>query len=118
MTQFTTSNGDYLACTVPVDILRSSIWIDKYGKMWYKTKSCTSTWSMLTIPAGTYTIIGIAGELSEDQKESIVEYTDRYGRYICYDSDNHFCLEATHSFASLLRLHNISPDCLILKREK
>ena len=105
MTPFKTSKGEYLAVEVPkgaqyVEIvphirdIQALKYIER-GIVFAPTK-------YIELPPGTYTILGIGRELTEEQLGPIMGHVE----HITY----------VHSFYCLMFKHGISPDELILKK--
>ncbi len=121
MKNFSTSSGDYLAVEIPAEADEIEIFNCEliYELPWGKTQKQSR---YVDLPLNyTYTIIGIAGKLSEGEQAEIIDtYKDK--GYAYYENggilEKHWCETAYYSYHSLLRAHNISPNELIIKREK
>lgn len=81
--------------------------------------------TVISLPPGHYTPLGIATELSEEVVRELVEVEPAF-RSKCKPCYKHYhrqgafevCNTAVKSFASLLRAHNISERSLVLKINK
>lgn len=121
MIQFSTSKGRFLAVDVRMQHRYSEYRM--YGTLLQGTFVNDTKWNTIGwMPNGeNYAIIGIASELSEevcagivdDVRSSMASVKAGYYEYENTDTVNN----ATASFHSLLRSHNIPNNSLILKIE-
>lgn len=115
MIHFNTNNKKYLAVDVPEGATDIRYYdADKPFVIFNADRSACS----VLIPSGTYSIVGIAGELSEGQCEGIVEVGAQEGGYkafVDYRDEDGYHHTAAQSFASLLRANAIPAHYLILK---
>jgi len=117
MIQFTTGKGEFLAVEVPKQAKEMTILSNSSMPLWYRGADGFGVFNPL--PEGNiYAIVGIASQLTDEQWAQVVDYIPRVSEYIDYEFEHHFYPTPLHSGYSLLRHHNIGPNCLIIKIEK
>ncbi len=125
MTQFTTQQGEYIAVHVPVGAFNIFILNTKHTTVWFKTPQCTSTFSCRRLPHGTYSILGICSELTEEQWAGVVDSAMLningdsvlvYRDYFAKEGDLcEWYSSAKNAAQSLLRYNRIKQNELLIK---
>jgi len=118
MHKITTGNGDFLFVGVPEDVKPETINTRTTGYLHYRTESCSSTWSHVTLPPGSYPLIADTATITEEQAGMIVELETGIMCAWYTDYDNGpvgFFGYALESFASLLRSNQLTGRYAILK---
>lgn len=113
---FTTAQGNYLAVEVPEDTDDVSKIYSDHLKYWIGDK-----YGFISIPAGTWSIVGLLSDITESRADSIVDTfgTDLGTVFKEYGTDRRVVNTALESFASLCKAHGIdSTKNYIILKEK
>jgi hypothetical protein len=121
--EFKTSKGEFLGVLVPDDArdicLKQDIDVVEYYSDKYLDGE-TNTW--VTLPKGTWKIVGIQTEITEEQANEIVDESIHTGLFAHYVKDipvNTYCYKnAFESFNSLMQKLEIKPDTKTLIIQK